>query len=100
MIGLLLYILLFFWFIETSTVVAYCGTIVCYFLHPILLCQVADELVAEFSDPNNNIDAADPDNPNAVKKHDLSWAPNICLIEYVLNPHCLLKCSNNMMRKI
>ncbi|KAK3150505.1 hypothetical protein QOZ80_3AG0234060 [Eleusine coracana subsp. coracana] len=27
--------------------------------------EVADELVAEFSDPNNNIDAPDPDNPNA-----------------------------------
>ncbi|GJN09062.1 hypothetical protein PR202_ga27031 [Eleusine coracana subsp. coracana] len=35
--------------------------------------EVADELVAEFSDPNNNIDAPDPDNPNAVKKYDLSW---------------------------
>ncbi|KAM0865888.1 hypothetical protein ACQ4PT_042971 [Festuca glaucescens] len=27
--------------------------------------EVADELVAEFSDPNNNIEAPDPDNPNA-----------------------------------
>ncbi|PWZ06864.1 Transcription factor-like protein DPB [Zea mays] len=26
---------------------------------------VADELVAEFTDPNNNIEAPDPDNPNA-----------------------------------
>jgi hypothetical protein len=30
------------------------------------LFQVADELVAEFSDPNN-IDSPDPDNPNAVR---------------------------------
>jgi transcription factor Dp-1 len=30
------------------------------------LFQVADELVAEFSDPNN-IDSQDPDNPNAVR---------------------------------
>lgn len=29
--------------------------------------QVADELVAEFSDPNINIDSPDPDNPNAVR---------------------------------
>jgi len=28
---------------------------------------VADELVAEFTDPNNNIEAPDPDNPNAVR---------------------------------
>jgi len=27
--------------------------------------EVADELVAEFTDPNNNIEAPDPDNPNA-----------------------------------
>uniref|UniRef100_A0ACD5WDZ9 Uncharacterized protein n=1 Tax=Avena sativa TaxID=4498 RepID=A0ACD5WDZ9_AVESA len=32
--------------------------------------EVADELVAEFSDPNNNIEAPDPDNPNAVKKYE------------------------------
>jgi len=29
--------------------------------------QVADELVAEFSDPNINIDSPDPDNPSAVR---------------------------------
>jgi transcription factor Dp-1 len=40
---------------------------------------VADELVAEFSDPNNNIEAPDPDNPNAVKKYDLSLSTVICL---------------------
>ncbi|XP_062216775.1 transcription factor-like protein DPB [Phragmites australis] len=27
--------------------------------------EVADELVAEFADPNNNIESPDPDNPNA-----------------------------------
>jgi hypothetical protein len=36
------------------------------FLHMAFLFQVADELVAEFSDPNN-IDSPDPDNPNAVR---------------------------------
>ena len=29
--------------------------------------QVADELVAEFSDPNINIESPDPDNPSAVR---------------------------------
>uniref|UniRef100_A0A0D9VPN4 E2F/DP family winged-helix DNA-binding domain-containing protein n=1 Tax=Leersia perrieri TaxID=77586 RepID=A0A0D9VPN4_9ORYZ len=32
--------------------------------------EVADELVAEFSDPNNSILPPDPDNPNAVEKYD------------------------------
>jgi hypothetical protein len=36
------------------------------FRHMTFLFQVADELVAEFSDPNN-IDSQDPDNPNAVR---------------------------------
>ena len=31
---------------------------------------MADELVAEFTDPNNNIEPPDPDNPNAVKKYE------------------------------
>jgi hypothetical protein len=43
--------------------------------------------VAEFSDPNNNIEAPDPDNPNAVKKYDLSCALVICLLQYFFNPH-------------
>ena len=35
--------------------------------------QVADELVAEFTDPNNNIEAPDPDNPNAVRNVPYTW---------------------------
>ena len=42
------------------------------------LFQVADELVAEFADPNNNIGSPDPDNPNAVKKYDFSLWSVIC----------------------
>jgi transcription factor Dp-1 len=34
---------------------------------------VADELVAEFKDPNSNIGSPDPDNPNAVKKYGCSF---------------------------
>jgi len=35
--------------------------------------EVADELVAEFTDPNNNIEAPDPDNPNAVRNVPYTW---------------------------
>jgi hypothetical protein len=37
------------------------------FMHMVCIFQVADELVAEFSDPNINIDSPDPDNPSAVR---------------------------------
>jgi transcription factor Dp-1 len=33
---------------------------------------VADELVAEFADPNSNIGSPDPDNPNTVKNYGYS----------------------------
>lgn len=39
---------------------------------------MADELVAEFTDPNN-IEAADPDNPNAVRNVASPWHEFICL---------------------
>lgn len=34
---------------------------------------MADELVAEFTDPNNNIEAPDPENPNAVRNMPSPW---------------------------
>lgn len=43
------------------------------------LYQVADELVAEFADPNNSILPPDPDNPNAVEK----WLT--CITNYFLS---------------
>jgi hypothetical protein len=61
---------------------------------------VADELVAEFTDPNNNIEAPDPDNPNAVRNVASTWHEFIYLIWNVLGPYCMLTCSNNMMKKI
>jgi len=41
---------------------------------------VADELVAEFTGPNNNIEAPDPDNPNAVRNVASPWHVFIYLI--------------------
>lgn len=45
---------------------------------------MADELVAEFTDPNNNIEAPDPDNPNAVRNVASPWHNFIYLISYML----------------
>jgi hypothetical protein len=49
------------------------------------LFQVADELVAEFSDPNN-IDSQDPDNPNAVRNIAITLDQDLL--------HCLQICSD------
>lgn len=48
---------------------------------------MADELVAEFTDPNNNIEPPDPDNPNAVKKYDCLLHQLVVL--YRVCAHCV-----------
>lgn len=42
-------------------------------MHMTCIFQVADELVAEFSDPNINIDSSDPDNSSAVRNTSIYY---------------------------